>query len=121
MAESPLNTAEYRIGVRALCDFTARHGDLDARFTPAPSAQQGIAGHQLVASRRGAGYEREIVLSGHHECLLVRGRADGYDRAQNRLEEFKTHRGGLERMAGNKRELHWAQLKVYGALLCRQR
>lgn len=25
----------YRVAVRALCEFTAREGDLDHRFTPA--------------------------------------------------------------------------------------
>ena len=33
--------SRYRVAVRTLCDFTARQGDLDHRFTPAPSAQEG--------------------------------------------------------------------------------
>ncbi|SNY98210.1 ATP-dependent DNA helicase [Halomonas sp. hl-4] len=111
----------YRIAVRALCDFTAREGDLDHRFTPAPSAQEGIEGHTLVASRRGPDYLAELPLSGTFEGLTVTGRADGFDPAANRLEEVKTHRGSLERMADNQRALHWAQVKVYGALLCAER
>lgn len=114
-------STNYRVAVRALCDFTAREGDLDHRFTPAPSAQEGIEGHTLVASRRGAGYIAELPLSGSFEGLKVSGRADGYDPAANRLEEVKTHRGSLERMAANQRALHWAQVKVYGALLCAER
>ena len=47
--------------------------------------------------------------------------ADGYDPRRNRLEEIKTFRGDLARQPGNHRALHWAQLKVYGALLCRAR
>ncbi|MCH4812903.1 ATP-dependent DNA helicase [Vreelandella neptunia] len=108
----------YRVAVRALCDFTAREGDLDHRFTPAPSAREGIEGHTLVASRRGADYLAEMPLSGVFESLTVTGRADGFDPTRNRLEEVKTHRGSLERMADNQRALHWAQVKVYGALLC---
>jgi len=111
----------YRVAVRALCDFTAREGDLDHRFTPAPSAQEGIQGHTLVASRRGADYIAELPLSGTFEGLAVTGRADGFDPVANRLEEVKTHRGSLERMADNQRALHWAQVKVYGALLCKER
>ena len=111
----------YTVAVRALCEFTAKQGDLDVRFTPSPSSQEGIAGHQLVASRRGAGYEAELSLSGEHGALRVRGRADGYDAAANRLEEVKTHRGRLERQPANHRHLHWAQLKVYGWLLCQAR
>ncbi len=109
------------VAVRSLCEFTARTGDLSARFTPSPSAQQGIAGHAIVAGRRGPGYERELSLSARHEGLQVRGRADGYDPSRNRLEEFKTHRGDLERLPANQRALHWAQLKMYGAMLCRER
>ncbi len=113
--------AKYRVAVRALCDFTAREGDLDHRFTPAPSAREGIEGHTLVASRRGADYIAELPLTGAFEGLTVTGRADGYDPVANRLEEVKTHRGSLERMADNQRALHWAQVKVYGALLCAER
>jgi DNA excision repair protein ERCC-2 len=111
----------YSISVRALCEFTAKQGDLERRFTPSPSAQEGMEGHALIASRRRAGYEKEIALEAHYAELQVRGRADGYDATTNQLEEFKTYRGNLERMPVNQRALHWAQLRIYGALLCRQR
>lgn len=112
---------QYQVPVRALCDFTARRGDLDLRFTPTPSAQDGIAGHQLVTSRRGPDYETEITLRGEFGPLLIRGRADGYDPAANRLEEIKTHRGDLARQPSNHRHLHWAQARIYGHLLCQSR
>lgn len=111
----------YRIAVRALCEFTAKQGDLDLRFTPSPTAQQGIAGHTTVTSRRGDNYEREIPLESQYRNLCVRGRADGYDPAKNQLEEIKTYRGDLERQPANHRHLHWAQAKVYGWLLCEMR
>ena len=41
----------YTVAVRALCEFTAKQGDLDLRFTPSPSAQEGINGHAVVAAR----------------------------------------------------------------------
>ncbi|WP_323120232.1 ATP-dependent DNA helicase [Burkholderia alba] len=111
----------YVVAVRAMCEFTARGGDLDLRFTPAPSAQEGIAGHGMVTSRRSDGYEKEVSLTGVYRDLTVRGRADGYDPALNRLEEIKTYRGALDRMPANHRALHWAQARVYGHLLCRAR
>ena len=111
----------YVVAVRALCEFTARRGDLDLRFTPAPSASEGIAGHAIVAARRDSDYEAEITLAGTHRSLSVRGRADGYDGVLNRLEEVKTYRGDLEAMPGNHRALHWAQALVYGHLLCQTR
>ncbi|MGF6604670.1 DNA excision repair protein ERCC-2 [Paraburkholderia sp. GAS448] len=111
----------YIVAVRALCEFAAKRGDLDLRFTPAPTAQEGIAGHATVSGRRASGYEAEITLTGVHRGLTVRGRADGYDPALNRLEEIKTYRGELESMPANHRALHWAQAHVYGHLLCQQR
>ncbi|WP_321814556.1 MULTISPECIES: ATP-dependent DNA helicase [unclassified Paraburkholderia] len=108
----------YTVAVRMLCEFTAKRGDLDLRFTPSPDASEGRAGHAAIAARRPAGYETEIALSGTIGTLTVRGRADGYDPARQRLEEFKTYRGDLDAMRENQRALHWAQLRVYGALMC---
>ena len=112
---------KYCIAVRSLCDLTAKAGDLDLRFTPAPSAREGIEGHAALARRRGPGYETEIALESEYGELKVRGRADGYDAQSNRLEEFKTHRGDLRHVPDSHRAVHWAQLKIYGALLCRAR
>ena len=111
----------YTVAVRSLCEFTAKEGDLDLRFTPSPTAQEGIAGHKLVAARRPAQYESEVSLTGRWQTLTVRGRADGYDAEANRLEEIKTYRGALDRMPDNHRQLHWAQAKIYGWLLCQAR
>lgn len=121
----------YTISVRALCEFTAKHGDLDLRFTPSPSAQEGMEGHSILAARRRAAdqtagyekarYEKEVPLEGQYEDLQVRGRADGFDPETQQLEEFKTYRGSLDRMPENHRAMHWAQLRIYGALLCRSR
>jgi len=116
-----LQQPTYTIAVRALCEFTAKRGDLDLRFTPSPTAQEGVAGHGIVAQRRGAAYEAEINLAGSHRHLRVRGRADGFDPATNQLEEIKTFRGDLARQPANHRALHWAQLRLYGWLLCQQR
>jgi DNA excision repair protein ERCC-2 len=110
----------YVVAVRALCEFTAKQGDLDLRFTPSPTAQQGIAGHAAVTARRGPGYKTELALAGDYGPLHVRGRADGYDPGQNLIEEIKTHRGQVARIPDNHRHLHWAQLRVYGHLLCAQ-
>ncbi|WP_280152702.1 ATP-dependent DNA helicase [Piscinibacter sp. XHJ-5] len=109
----------YTIAVRALCEFAAKRGDLDLRFTPSPSAQEGIAGHKTVAARRSAAYRAEVPVSGEFRHLVVRGRADGYDPDRRLVEEVKTFKGDLQRMPPNHRELHWAQAKVYGCLLCR--
>ncbi|MCS0582707.1 ATP-dependent DNA helicase [Massilia pinisoli] len=110
--------ARYVVAVRALCEFTAKQGDLDLRFTPSPMAQEGIAGHAVVASRRGEHYRSEVPLEGDWGPLHVRGRADGYDPDRNLLEEVKTYRGQFTSVPDNHRHLAWAQLRVYGHLLC---
>lgn len=108
----------YTVAVRALCEFTAKVGDLDLRFTPSPSAQEGMLGHRTVASRRSAHYQSEVALEGLYQQLTVRGRADGYDPDRNVLEEVKTYRGDLDAQPANHRQLHWVQAKVYGWLMC---
>jgi Rad3-related DNA helicase len=112
---------KYTVAVRSLCEFTAKQGDLDLRFTPSATALEGMAGHAVVAARRGEGYEAEVALQGEHGGLVVRGRADGFDPQAGRLDEVKTFRGDLATLPANRRALHWAQAKVYGALLCRAR
>lgn len=118
---TPETTPRYVVAVRTLCEFTAKAGDLDLRFTPSPTAQEGVAGHGVVTGRRGPGYETEVSLSGMFGGLRVRGRADGYDPAANRLEEIKTVRGEAVEVPDNHRALHWAQAKIYGWLLCEAR
>ena len=112
---------KYTVAVRTLCEFTAKLGDLDLRFTPSATALEGMAGHAMVAARRGERYETEVRLAGEYRELTVRGRADGFDPDAGRLEEVKTYRGDLHAMPHNRRSLHWAQAKCYGALLCAER
>lgn len=112
------------VAVRVLCDFAARCGDLDLRFSPSPSGAEGVAGHNTVTQRRGAqdqhNYQREVALSAQWQGLRVQGRADGWDAQAQRLEEIKTHRGDANATAANQRALHWAQAQVYGHMLCAQ-
>ena len=52
----------YTVSVRELCEFTAKRGDLDRRFTPSATALEGLMGQSTVAQRRGQDYETEIAL-----------------------------------------------------------
>ncbi len=120
-APAPVPGWAYTVSVRALCEFTAKRGDLDRRFTPAATALEGLQGQQTVAQRRGQDYETEISLETSCGALRLRGRADGYDPRRRCLEEVKTIRGLPETIPENRRQLHWAQLQTYGALFCRAR
>jgi len=115
-AEVPLG----EVAVRTLCDFAARAGDLDLRFSASPSGQEGVAGHSTVTARRGPAYQRELPLSATWRGLRVQGRADGFDGEAIRLEEIKTHRGDPARIKPSQQALHWAQARVYGWMLCDQ-
>ncbi len=120
-AGSSLPTSGLAVSVRSLCAFAARRGDLDLRFTPSPSAQQGREGHRLVAKRRGESYESEIRLSAKCGELTLNGRADGYDPRRNELEEIKTYRGRLEDLPENHRFMHLAQARLYAWMLANER
>ncbi|MGQ3051227.1 MAG: ATP-dependent DNA helicase [Roseateles sp.] len=111
----------YSVSVRSLCEFTAKRGDLDRRFTPSATALEGQAGQMAVLARRSPGYETELPLEAVHGNLRVRGRADGYEADVNRLEEIKTIRGPVDLIPENRRALHWAQLQTYGALIAADR
>lgn len=111
----------YTVSVRSLCEFTAKRGDLDRRFTPSATATEGLIGQGAVTARRGQDYETEVALEGVCGFLRVRGRADGYDPRRRCLEEIKTIRGHPDDIPANRRRLHWAQLQTYGALFCRTR
>ncbi|GAB3374970.1 ATP-dependent DNA helicase [Spongiibacter taiwanensis] len=108
------------VSVRSLCEFAARKGSLDFRYTPSPTALEGVTGHIKVQSRRPDPYVAEYPLSGEWEGLSLGGRVDGYFASKKSpyLEEIKTHRGDVRRIGPGPRGLHWAQLKVYGALFC---
>ena len=116
----PSTDWSYTVSVRALCEFTAKQGDLDRRFTPSATALEGQQGQATVATRRGQDYQTEVPLNTQVGPLRVRGRADGYDPRRQTLEEIKTIRGRPEDIPDNRRRLHWAQLETYGALYCRQ-
>lgn len=111
----------YTVSVRSLCEFTAKQGSLDRRFTPSATALEGQAMQLAVLARRSPGYEIELPLEGQVGHLRVRGRADGYEADVNRLEEIKTIRGPVELIPENRRALHWAQLETYGALIAADR
>jgi DNA excision repair protein ERCC-2 len=108
------------VSVSALCEFAARTGSLEFRYTPAPSSVEGIMGHRTVQERRPEPYIAEYALKAECKDLIVSGAVDGYfaDKTSPFLEEIKTYRGHLNRVGPGKRALHWAQLKIYGALFC---
>ena len=115
---------EIRVSVRDLVAFCHRSGHIDHRFTPSPTAQQGIEGHQRIYRRRPATYVSEYPVEHSHRSgdleLLVRGRADGYDPAIGLVEEIKTCRVAVEDIPETVSSLHLAQARVYAAIIAAQ-
>ena len=106
----------FSVPIKPFCAFVAKVGDLDLRFTPVPTAEQGMAGHKAVVYSRLGDYRAEVMVEGVVEGLHLRGRIDGLYAEQATLDEIKTHRGAVERIPANHTALHWAQLRTYGAL-----
>jgi DNA excision repair protein ERCC-2 len=114
----------YKVQVRELVDFVLRRGDLGSErsFVGPHRALAGIRGHQKLQRSRPAGYEKEVAVSLEIEDrdfrLLLQGRVDGLIAGSDHLlvEEIKTVSTGWD---GEADPLHWAQVKCYAALLCR--
>src|SRR3989344_5523322 len=88
---TPSDTPRYQVGVRELCEFVAKQGDLDLRFTPTPTAQEGIAGHALVAFEVGS--QKETVLCERHSAAELQAHfADVCERFAAWAEQELAHR-----------------------------
>lgn len=107
-----------RVAVKTLVEFAAKSGSLDRRFTPSPSGQEGIEGHQRLTAKRASNYQTEVSLSIRYGDITFRGRADGYAPSDHCIEEIKTFYGAPERIPENHQQLHWAQAKCYGWMYC---
>lgn len=121
MATTSASGWPYTVSVRELCEFTAKRGSPDRRFTPSATALEGQMGQNTVTLRRGPDYESGIALETTCGPLRVRGHPDGYGPRRGGLEEIKTIRGHPDDIPENRRHLHRAQLQTCGALFCRAR
>ena len=115
-AGKPARPPRQSVPVKSFCAFVAKTGDLDLRFTPVPTPEQGMAGHKAVVYARHSAYAAEVAVEGVIDGLHLRGRIDGLDAEAATLDEIKTHRGAVDRIPANHTALHWAQLRTYGAL-----
>lgn len=116
------NLPIIRVSVRDLVEFVLRTGGLgrESLFIGPRRALEGAKAHQRIQKSRPADYEAEVFLTRDitTETLTLRvcGRIDGLMRSldQWHIEEIKT----LSRPHdGEADPLHWAQAKMYGAML----
>ena len=113
--------AELTVSVTELARFCHRSGDIDHRFTPSPTGQEGIAGHQRLYRNRSSTYQKEYAVEARHTAhgiaLCLRGRADGYDPEAALVEEIKTCRVEPHNIPEAIQELHLAQGRLYAAVI----
>jgi DNA excision repair protein ERCC-2 len=115
---------EITVPVRDLVAFCHRCGDIDHRFSPSPTGEQGVAGHQRVYGRRPDSYRSEYAVQYRHSQgdlqLLLRGRADGYDPAAAVVEEIKTCRVDPALIPEAVVRMHLAQARIYAAIIAQE-
>jgi len=115
---------ELTVAVAELARFCHRRGDIDHRFSPSPTGEQGVAGHQRLYARRPGSYHSEYAVEHLHRdgdlLLSLRGRADGYDAAQGYVEEIKTCRVAPAAIPEAVSRMHLAQGRLYAALIARR-
>lgn len=106
-----------------------RGGDLASGFDgpSRPNGLAGIRGHQRLQKSRPPSYTREVPIGTSAESetftLEIRGRIDGVYERKGKvvLEEIKTTQRDLDPFIEQNEGLHWAQLRVYGALFASEK
>ncbi len=124
-----MDIQKVQISVRELVEFVYRSGDLDMRFQGKSKMTDGIKMHQKIQKSQGQDYQAEvslqkkILLTYEEEKsieLLINGRADGILTTESGyvVDEIKGTSQFVETIEADTYPVHWAQAKVYGAILC---
>ena len=117
------DTPALQLSVRELVAFACRRGDLFGGGPAGPSAQEGIRAHQKLQKQRPSGSEAEYRLQVQWQCdgqaVILSGRVDILHPQADlhrpvQLDEIKTTYSPPEKLPESVRQLHWAQLKIYG-------
>lgn len=111
-----------KLGIRALCEFVLRCGDIDSRFSGTDRAADGARIHKKLQKREN--YKAEVHFK-TTRCVdaityLLEGRADGlfYEDGVPVIEEIKTTTVAVQFLTENYSEAHWAQGICYAMILC---
>lgn len=118
-------TAHIQISVRNLVEHLLRRGDLTSGFDELgrTGPMSGIRGHQKIQKSRPASYAREVAIQCEAESgpysLAIHGRIDGIYEQKGKIiiEEIKTTHKSLDSFIRNNQDLHWAQVRVYAAII----
>ncbi|MDK2935074.1 MAG: ATP-dependent DNA helicase [Eubacteriaceae bacterium] len=121
------NLPEIKLSVRKFVEFIHRSGDIDAQFIKSKRALEGTRAHQKVQrSYSEADYQAEIALKYQLDykgfTFLIEGRADGIfiNEAIPVIDEIKSTTRPLDELPPQGYPLHWAQAKIYAAMIALQ-
>ncbi|WP_299597814.1 ATP-dependent DNA helicase [uncultured Microbulbifer sp.] len=122
MSDTPSRPA-LQVSVGDLVDFACRGGDLSGISGGGPTALEGIRAHQKLQKKRPKGSEAEyalqVIIEQEGYLVTLRGRVDILHPQPDlhspvQLDEIKTTYQSPQKLPEATRELHWAQLKIYG-------
>ncbi len=117
--------SQISISVRFLVEFVLRAGNLTRGFAGRSRALEGTRGHKRLQKSRPDDYEAEVPVSFSVERdgleIDITGRMDGLTRSDERplIEEIKTITGEFDSSRPDN-PVHWAQAKVYAAIVTHQ-
>lgn len=115
------------IGVRRLVEFVWQTGNLHGEiFSSDNTALQGAAIHRQLQKNWDkdciAEFDLKLPIQIGNQEYTIHGRADGVHQKNNNYDkiiEIKTSSVSFDTISDSKRNLYWAQLKIYAALLMR--
>ena len=113
-----------RLAVTALAEFVHRRGDLHSSVDARTRAEEGISAQRRLQRGMPEGYQIErrveamVVIAGHDYRLG--GRIDGCQADACLIEEYKATRGDPAKSHARNSSVHWAQTRLYGALLAQE-
>jgi Rad3-related DNA helicase len=113
---------ELKLGIRELVEFCCRGGDLGHDGGPGIRAIEGLRTHQKIQHRYRKQADAEVALATTWRIddieVELGGRIDLLfaDETPPRIEEIKTVQA---QAVDDEQDLHWAQLKCYGACYAR--
>jgi DNA excision repair protein ERCC-2 len=117
--------SQISISVRFLVEFVLRAGSLTGGFASRSRAQDGTKGHIRLQKSRPDDYEAEVPVSYQISRdgldIDISGRMDGFTRVDDKplIEEIKTITGKFDPSPPDNL-LHWAQAKIYAAIITQQ-
>ena len=109
-----------KVSVRKLVEFSCRHGDLVHDGIAGPTAQEGQIAHKQLQAIRGEDEDAEVKVSANismgGSILQVSGRVDliAQQKDNPSIGEIKSCYAQADKIPQSNRDLHWAQLKIYG-------